>query len=479
LVHGAGGLFDNLLRSQNASHCRNSFAPKVGGIERFSSFHLQPLQSIVSFSSIAAMIPTAGQANYSAANSFVDYYSDKVCMFGLPSLSIQWGGWKEVGMAARNAQVLQRLNRQGLGTVSTIEGLRIFSTMLSVKSLSRGSEWQILASPLDLHKVNAMLQSSVETEIQGKTMHSTDVTPKTSSLGYTAMLDSVRDKVSNIVSIILDDEVQEDKSLIEMGIDSLGGMELQNRLTSDFGLQMPNTLIFDYPSIDDISAFICKGVDVQVEMPQNISVSMNTDLKKSERDASYSHLLQNVLEHTQWPLTEEQTVFWTHFLLKPQSTCYNMNCVVNLGSGIDYEVLSSVYECILSKHPILRVTFSKDGAYFRVTKLNERYQIYDEREGFLQAMSYPFDLVNGPVTRMHVYESNVLFVTHHIVADWRSIGDIASDIKSEYGKLLQLKQESSSLEFELNKNEDLLFIESTLQRTNKCGGGEAKSGSLV
>ena len=79
-------------------------------------------------------------------------------------------------------------------------------------------------------------------------------------------------------------------------------------------------------------------------------------------------------------------------------------------------------------------------------------------------MSYPFDLVNGPITRMHVYGNNVLFVTHHIVADWRSMGDIATDIKSEYEKLLQLKREGSSLEFEVSNDEDLHFIESTLHR---------------
>ncbi|QDZ21473.1 polyketide synthase [Chloropicon primus] len=474
VVHAAGGLFDGLLRSQTVSSSRSCFQPKVEGLQRLVSLPLQPITSLVCFSSIASVVPTAGQANYSAANSFMDLLCDSLRMSGVPSTSIQWGGWRDLGMAARDKQVLQRLHRQGLGTLPTQEGLRVLNEVFVRQKLWLSGKSQILASPLEVSKVGAMFQREV---LRVNDDNAAASTPAHAIAESATLLESIKKRVSKIVAQILDDDVEEDKSLIEMGIDSLGGMELQNRLTSDFGLQIPNTLIFDYPSIDDISKFIGGGVkSVQShDVQPGIALTAETAAprKPKEEDAQAQKVLQSILVHTEWPLTEEQLVFWTHFTLKPHSSCYNMNCVISLDTSIDVDILRSAYMSVLRKHPILRVVFSSDGSHFRVKPSSELVDlvVYEEEKGFSEAMSHPFDLVRGPITRIHVHGNNVLFITHHIVADWRSMGIIAEDVKTEYLERLQKRPDPPTSGG--GGESDLLFIESTLRR-NEVDPDDAK-----
>ena len=77
----------------------------------------------VMFSSVASMLGSPGQANYSAANAALDAAAAGMAAAGLPALSIQWGAWAGGGMAAADAGTAARVERMGMLLIRPERGL--------------------------------------------------------------------------------------------------------------------------------------------------------------------------------------------------------------------------------------------------------------------------------------------------------------------------------------------------------------------
>ena len=125
--HTAGVLADGVLHSQSERSLRHVFAPKAhGGAHLCAASAAVPLDSLVLFSSVAALIGGGGQANYGAANGCLDALAASLRRGARAAASVQWGPWSEVGMAAGGA-VSTRLQAAGIGLIGVAEGVAAFS----------------------------------------------------------------------------------------------------------------------------------------------------------------------------------------------------------------------------------------------------------------------------------------------------------------------------------------------------------------
>lgn len=117
VLHAAAVLHDALLPRQTALGLRSVFAPKVSGaLALLNALSVMPLQNIVQFGSLSALLGTKGQANYAAANCTLEEISQQCLDFGLLSSTVLWGPWAS-GMALENPEALSRFERAGLGLV--------------------------------------------------------------------------------------------------------------------------------------------------------------------------------------------------------------------------------------------------------------------------------------------------------------------------------------------------------------------------
>jgi Dehydrogenases with different specificities (related to short-chain alcohol dehydrogenases) len=129
LFHAAGVLDDGAIANQTPQRFEQVMAAKLQGAWTLHCLSQDwPLDGFVLFSSAAAVLGSAGQANYAAANAGLDALAHLRRSLGLPALSINWGPWATVGMAARQAD---RAQPQGMEPLDPETGVAILKALLS------------------------------------------------------------------------------------------------------------------------------------------------------------------------------------------------------------------------------------------------------------------------------------------------------------------------------------------------------------
>ncbi|XP_021960609.1 mycolipanoate synthase [Folsomia candida] len=128
IFHCAGVLSDAAFVNQTKESLEKVLDPKFHGGWHLHelSIHLN-LQHFVLFSSISSLIGTPGQGNYAAANAFLDALSHFRHALGLPAISLNFGHWGEVGLAAGQ-------HISGLHPISTKQALDALGVALKSNS---------------------------------------------------------------------------------------------------------------------------------------------------------------------------------------------------------------------------------------------------------------------------------------------------------------------------------------------------------
>lgn len=130
VVHAAGVLDDGILLQLDRPRFDTVMTPKIDGALILHTLTLESeLDFFVLFSSAAGLLGSAGQGNYSAANAFLDCLAHYRRSLKLPALSIDWGPWSDVGLAARG-DYGKRLAQGGIESLSPGEGTLMFERIL-------------------------------------------------------------------------------------------------------------------------------------------------------------------------------------------------------------------------------------------------------------------------------------------------------------------------------------------------------------
>jgi acyl transferase domain-containing protein len=271
IVHAAGVLDDGVLLQQTWPRFETVMAPKVQGawnLHRLTSS--LDLDFFVLFSAAAAIIGSPGQSNYAAANAFMDALAHQRKATGLPALSINWGPWAEVGMAARlDTKSSQRWRHRGLRPIALERGMKALGEMMGA------SQAQIVAMPVDWSRLLASSglgqSSSFFTEVSGDSQNvvgsaqfADDLVARLSAEPPVRRLAVLQAHVESVASHALGmangKPLDPRRPLHEMGLDSLMSVELRNALAAPLRRTLPTTLLFDYPTIESLALYLAKDV---------------------------------------------------------------------------------------------------------------------------------------------------------------------------------------------------------------------------
>ena len=259
VVHSAGVIDDGLLMQMTPERFARVFASKVsGGWNLHRVLEGAELDFFVIFSSASSLIGSAGQANYVAANAFLDGLAHLRQARGLPALSLNWGAWAEVGAAAQ-AQLQRRMEQLGFGVIPLADGLRIFE-----QSLGLGGQLGVL--PVDWAILGRRGGSPLTEAFVGKARPSGSegIRQKLELLPASERLAALREHVGALVNGVLGrsstDAIEPTQGFFDLGMDSLMSVELRNVLQRSLGLSLPATVAFDNPTVDALVAYLAAEV---------------------------------------------------------------------------------------------------------------------------------------------------------------------------------------------------------------------------
>jgi acyl transferase domain-containing protein/acyl carrier protein len=149
IVHAAGLLRDGLLERQTADDFEAVFAAKIGGAWNLHCLSQRAdLDFLVLFSSASALLGSPAQAPHAAANWFMDTLSVLRARHGLPSISIDWGPWSDVG-AAMGDKVELNLAQYGMGMINPEAGIAVSEYLMTNPATN------VAVMPVDLRQLTA------------------------------------------------------------------------------------------------------------------------------------------------------------------------------------------------------------------------------------------------------------------------------------------------------------------------------------
>jgi hypothetical protein len=156
VFHAAGRIDDELLVTTAWERFESVLAPKVlGALHLHEATKDLALDHFVCFSSLAAIVGSAGQASYAAANAYLDLLARYRRTRGLPGLSINWGPWEGEGMTAcLTAPQRARLRDHGIGMLEPVVALDEMRHVLA------GEHAQIVIAAVDWSRVDSSIPSA-------------------------------------------------------------------------------------------------------------------------------------------------------------------------------------------------------------------------------------------------------------------------------------------------------------------------------
>ncbi|WP_344641065.1 type I polyketide synthase, partial [Kitasatospora cystarginea] len=264
VVHAAGLLDDGAVASLTRERVDRVLRPKVD-----AAWHLHELtkqhgiSSFVLFSSMAGVFGGPGQANYAAANAFLDALAAHRRAQGLPATSLAWGLWEQDGgMGGTLAEAdLQRLARGGVAPLSVEDGLALFdaadaldrSLLVPVRLNLAGMRAHAAATGQVPALLRGLLRVPAARRSATATVESADaltgmLAGRTEQEREAVLLDLVRTHAAAALGHSAPEAVDVERAFLELGFDSLTSVELRNRLALATGLRLPATLLFDYPT---------------------------------------------------------------------------------------------------------------------------------------------------------------------------------------------------------------------------------------
>jgi acyl transferase domain-containing protein len=263
IIHAAGIADEGLLGEQHLGRFNEVFGAKVIGTWNLHRKTCDmPPDFFVCFSSMSAILETVGISGYAAANAFQDGIMQQRKLQGLPGLSINWGIWAEVGMAASEQKQYHQMGLippeqgaeisvalalrppeggSGQVAVTSVNWSEFYDTLYPKGSCAPRGAPGFLKALIGEKPLESSAPSALRMELQSATKRKRDQ----------RLMSYLQSEVARVLNLPRPPSLQQ--GFLDMGMDSLMLVEFSNRLHSELGLTLPSTLLFKYQTLAELT----------------------------------------------------------------------------------------------------------------------------------------------------------------------------------------------------------------------------------
>jgi amino acid adenylation domain-containing protein len=448
VIHGAMVLRDRPLIDLTPEDWQHALAPKVCGawlLDRLTKS--DDLDCFVLFSSAASIFGNPMQANYAAANAFLEALAQNRRARGLPGLAVCWGVLSGAGYVSRQPEIQRYLESTGLHDISLQEAFEALEMVLrsgQAHAIAARMDWGQLwrAFPgASRQRFSAMSTVEIEHHTERATAERSSVlaelrqehSSRRSEIACTYV-------VRQVARVLSEPESKIDAAapLTNLGLDSLMAVELQTLFQADLGVRVPATRLLQGITVRGLADLIVE----RIEDPK----WQDSAIEAKSAGAAPRNL----------PLAFEQMRLWFLQQLHPESPVYNVPMAVRFSGELDRSLLHRAVREVAQRHEALRATVLQESGEPRqriaaqldlpLPEIDLSPLDAERREAELGRVRHeeaerPFAFNGGPLMRAKLLrlsgQEHVLLVTiHHLIVDAWSMPIIALDTALIYQRLI-------------------------------------------
>nr|WP_280383991.1 type I polyketide synthase [Nocardia wallacei] len=441
VVHVAGVIDDGTVGALTPDRLDAVLAPKVDAALHLheATAHLD-LSLFVLFSSVSGVVGSPGQANYAAANAFLDGLAAHRVARGLPAHSLAWGMWA-LGLADTiSSGDRDRVRRAGVAALEPRDGMALFDTaiglsqpaLVPVRIDTAAFEGEV--PPLLRGLIRAVPRRAAASEPAGLAAAPRFAARIAELSGEAAValgLEVVREQMAAVLGHERSADIGAEQSLQNFGFDSLTVVELRNRLRDTTGAVVPVSAIFDNPTPLALARYLVSAVadgaapvtvrGNDIELPEVESRPAPRDVLRLIRSAQHG----------------------------VPAAAHTVAMAVRLGIEVTVPELEAMLDRLAGRHAALRTAVVPSAEHGRSLRVRREpagpllraarvAELSDEAVADrLRALLEPaFDLAVDRLWRFELLESDsgaqaLIFGAHHSVSDIASMLLVAGELDAE------------------------------------------------
>ncbi len=396
IFHTAGILSDGLWQNLTWEQFEAVFQAKLQGTWNLHQLSIElaiDADYFVLFSSISALLGSPGQANYAAANAFLDGLAHYRQQLGLAALSINFGPWQQLGMTR---DLTQSWLTYGIKNIGEKEGMAAFKVMMASPSPQLclmpnciSQERLVQLPPFLKNFLAEVIQSGSSTESTNPQCPHDNTLIKLKNFSEQERVDFLTEMVVKDIKAVLRLKEKEplamNTTLLALGMDSLIAIELLHKLKSKLPVAnlSAQTLLLENHSIHELIKLLNEMMKQSLEQ-----IEGDPELPIANHTYQPNHLLQ---------LSVQQIRIWRHIQEQPDNPAYRITSFLELVGSLDVDALEKSIQRVIKRHAMLRCSFH--------TYLNTTFQFcHDEVHFKLQCL----DLGHVAVSQQKARISQVL-----------------------------------------------------------------------